>query len=276
MGTSRFKGPLLGSTSAMAGAMEDAPIHSLGETEWVTYFNDFTQVDKSYIPTTDWSATVFTAGTQTIAVDVDDLGIGILRLDGGAGTNQGVVTQLDGSAAAGRAPIGYDFAAGSGSAHPSECFFACRFRILDVDKQSVFVGLAELHGTSNVLLTSTSTLTASDNHIGFHQIDTDDGALRFTTAGTAVANLNTDTSVLPSNLLDGGWIEVAVRASGTLGYSGYIRTPGGSWTKVAGADAGTAWNEQMVITLGNMGTGAGDDLDVDYVLFARKRDVVIP
>lgn len=263
-----FKGPLLANPDSMAGALKGAPIDLFGNTQWVTYFNDFTDNDNDYVVTTAWSPTVFTAGTQAISAVYDDSGIGILTLDGGAGANQGVVTQLDGSAAAGRATFGYTPIA-NGAA-----IFASRFRIKDVTNSAIFVGLAELHATSNVLLTNAQTVTASDNHIGFHQISTDAGALRFTTAGTAIANLVTDTSILGTALADDGWIEVACRIDGTSGYSGFVRVPGQStnWTKVA-SGSGTAFNEQMVISLGVLGAAGGDDLDVDYVMLATKRDV---
>ena len=41
MGTTRFSGPILGSSEAMAGALEDAPIGAVANTQWVEYFNDF-------------------------------------------------------------------------------------------------------------------------------------------------------------------------------------------------------------------------------------------
>jgi hypothetical protein len=274
MGKTSFSGPVMGSSDSMGGAMVGAPIELLGRTKWVTYFNDFLIDPSDYDVNDSWSPTTFTAGVQEISAAYDDSGVGILRLDGGAGANQGVVTQLDGSGAVGKAPFGYDPSAGtSGTSVPSEAVFASRFRIKDADKSSVFIGLAELHATSNVLLTNVNTLTASDNHIGFHQIATDAGAIRFSTAGTAVANLVTDTSVLGTALADDGWVEVAVRCFGTTGYAGYVKIPGtGAWSMVA-SGAGTAWNEQMVISLGNLGSAAGDDVDVDYVMLSVKRDL---
>jgi hypothetical protein len=276
MGKTAFSGPILGSSDSMGGALIGGPIDLFARTQWVTYFNDFINAPADYDVNNDWSPTTFTAGTQTISKLYDDTAVGILTLDGGAGANQGVVTQLDGSGAAGRAVIGYDpNAATAGTDVASEVVFASRFRIKDVDKQSVFVGLAELHATSNVLLTNTGTVTVSDNHIGFTQILTDDGAIRFSTAGTAIANLVSGTTApLQTALLDDGWIEVAIRCTGTTGYAGYVRIPGQktNWTEVF-SGTGTAWNEQMVISLGNMGAAAGDDLDVDYVMLSVKRDI---
>ena len=279
MGTTRFSGPILGSTDSMAGALKDAPIGAFANTQWVEYFNDFSLIDADYVTTTDWSLTQVSGGGSAAILVGATADTGILRLDCPA-DNDGPIIQLDGSAAAGSAPIGITpTASTAGSAAATDAIFASRFRILDVSAQGIFVGLAELNGTSAIRATPEGAIT-SDTHIGFAQADSDSGAIYFTVAGDADGDAvtATGTAVIPSALADSEWIEVAVRATGTNNYSGYVRVGGsaGKWREVASGTlaSGNTWDAQMLISLANIGGAAGDDLDVDYVYFAQKRDLI--
>lgn len=280
MGTTRFSGPILGSGDSMGGALEDAPISVLANTQWVEYFNDFSLLDADYDTTTDWSLTqVSSGGTAAIIKTVASSDVGILRLDCPA-DEDGPIVQLDGSVAAGLSPLGVTpTAATAGSAAATDAIFASRFRIVDVSAQGIFVGLAELNGTSAIIATPEGGIT-SDTHIGFAQKDSDSGAIYFTVAGDADGDAVTVTgsSVIPSALSDSEWIEIAVRATGTDRYRGYVRQGGsaGRWRKVADGTlaSGNTWDAQMLISLANLGGAAGDDLDVDYVYFAQKRDLI--
>lgn len=279
MGTTRFSGPILGSTDSMAGALEDAPIGVYANTQWVEYFNDFNLIDADYIVTTDWSLTqVSSGGSATVLVGAN-ADTGMLRLDCPA-DNDGPIIQLDGSAAAGSAPLGITpTAATAGSAAATDTIFASRFRMLDASAQGIFVGLAELNATSAIRATPEGAIT-SDTHLGFAQADSDAGAIYFTVAGDADGDAVTvtGTSVIPDALADSEWIEVAVRATGTDRYRGYVREGGsaGRWRKIADGTlaSGNTWDAQMLISLANLGGGTGDDLDVDYVYFAQKRDLI--
>ena len=276
MGVSRFSGPILGSSESMAGALEDAPIGAFANTQWVEYFNDFSLLDADYDTTTDWSLTqVSGGGSAAIIKTVASSDVGILRLDCPA-DNDGPIIQVDGSVAAGLSPLGITpTAATAGSAAATDAIFASRFRMLDVSGQGIFVGLAELNATSAIRATPEGAIT-SDTHLGFAQADSDSGAIYFTVAGDDDTAATTDTSVIPSALADSEWVEVAVRATGTDRYRGYVRSGGqnAKWNKVADGTLSTGWDVQMLISLANIGGGAGDDLDVDYVYFAQKRDLI--
>tara|TARA_Y100000310_G_scaffold344784_1_gene459489 strand:+ start:1103 stop:1900 length:798 start_codon:yes stop_codon:yes gene_type:complete len=264
----------------MAGALEDAPIGAFANTQWVEYFNDFTSRgnDFNVAANTDWLVTqVSGGGTAVIEVVVGNLGMGVLRLDCPA-DNDGPIVQYDGLEAAGLSPLGITpIAATAGSAAATDAVFASRFRMLDVSAQGIFVGLAELNATSAIRATPEGAIT-SDTHIGFAQADSDAGAIYFTVAGDDDTAAVTETSVIASALADSEWIEVAVRATGTDRYRGYVRTGGQKtkWTKVADGilGSGNTWDAQMLISLANVAGGTGDDLDVDYVYFSQKRDLI--
>ena len=269
MAKTAFRGPLLGSSASMAGALENAPIDLLARTQWVTYFNDFTEEDADYDTTADWSLTQVSAGGSASIIDSP---LGILQLDCPA-DEDGPIVQLDKSATAGNASIGVTPADRVvGTSVNTEAVFASRFRMLDVSAQGIFVGLAELNGSSAVRATPQGAIT-SDTHIGFAQADSDAGSIYFTVAGNDDTAAVTETGILSTALADSGWIEVAVRAVGTDKYFGYIRKPGGNWQEVAKGTLSTGWDAQMLITLANIGGGTGDDLDVDYVMLAVKRDL---
>tara|TARA_R110002020_G_C16062500_1_gene755569 strand:- start:18 stop:857 length:840 start_codon:yes stop_codon:yes gene_type:complete len=278
MGTTRFSGPILGSSEAMAGALEDGPIGVVANTQWVEYFNDFSLLDADYDTTTDWSLTqVSGGGSAAIIKTVANSDTGILRLDCPA-DNDGPIVQLDGSVAAGLSPLGVTpTAAVSGTSAPTDAIFASRFRILDVSGSGVFVGLAELNGTSAIMATPEGGVT-SDTHIGFAQKDSDAGSIYFTVAGDDDTAAVTDTTVLSSALADSEFVEIAVRATGVDRYRGYVRSGGQDrkWTKVIDGTlaSGNTWDAQMLISLVNIGGGVGDDLDIDYVYFAQKRDLI--
>lgn len=266
-----FEGPILGSGSSMAGALRDGPIDLFARSPWSVYFNDFQLIDVDYVTTTDWSLTqVSGGGSASILVNSATADIGVLRLD--CPTNlDGPIVQLDGSGSAGTAPIGVTPAAAtSGTSIATDAIFAARYRILDVSAQGTFVGLAELNGSSAVIAQPTGGIT-SDTHIGFHTDST--GAMIFTTAGNDDTAASTTTGF--HTLTDSDWIEVAVRATGTTGAKGYVRIPGveNKWQEVASTTLSTGWDAQMLITMANIGSGAGDDLDVDYVMLAVRRDV---
>jgi hypothetical protein len=268
-----YKGPLLGNPDSFAGALAGTPVDFAGRADWITYFNDFIQEGIDYNETTFWTETAYTTGAATIhnAAGYD---MGVLKLDGGATADDGTVAQLDGGASQGSATLGVLPADASSVLHATDALMVTRWRYHDVDDMAVFVGLAELEATSSVLV-DTATLTTSDNHIGFHAIETDAGSIRFSTAGTAAANVVQDTSVLGTPLADAGWIETAVRVVGTTTYESWVRVPGGEWYAVA-RGTGTAFNAQMVPTFACIGDSVGDDLDIDYMYFAKRRNLTIP
>ena len=276
MGVTRFSGPILGSSESMAGALEDAPIGAFANTQWVEYFNDFSLRAVDHGATSDWTQTqVSGGGSAGVLTTVAFSDVGILRLDCPA-DNDGPIVQLDGSVLAGLSPLGITpTAATAGSVAATDAIFASRFRMLDVSAQGIFVGLAELNSESPIRGTPEGAIT-SDTHLGFAQADSDSGAIYFTVAGDDDTAATTDTSVIPSALADSEWVEVAVRATGTDRYRGYVRSGGqnAKWNKVADGTLSTGWDAQMLISLANIGGGTGDDLDVDYVYFAQKRDLI--
>jgi hypothetical protein len=278
MGKTAFSGPILGNADSLAGGLTGAPIGTFGRTQWVSYFNDFTEQDVDYgvflaagvDVAKDWSLTqVSGGGSASVLLDATTADIGVLRLDCPASAD-GPIVQLDGSTTAGKAPLGVTPAAAvTGTSVASDAIFVSRYRVQDVSAQGTFVGLAELNGTSAVIATAGGGIT-SDTHIGFHHDSS--GVVVFTVAGDDDTAAVTTTS---STLTDGDWVEVACRATGTNRYAGYIRTEGSSWSKITEGvlAAGNVWDAQMLITLANIGGGTGDDLDVDYVALHVRRDL---
>jgi len=270
---SHWKHPHLGSDSAFAGALENIPLEIANNSDWSVYFNDFTNIDNDYVTTTDWSLTQVSAGgSASVLVDAGTADIGVLRLDCPA-DEDGPILQYDGSGAAGTSPLGVTPAAAvAGTSIASDAVFGARFRVLDVSAQGIFVGLAELNGSSAVIATPEGAIT-SDTHIGFSKTDADVGSLTFTASGDADTTADTTTGV--ATLTDSSWIEVACRATGVNRARGYVRLPGQNtgWKQVADVAMTTDWDAQMLITLANIGAGTGDDLDIDYVWLAVRREL---
>lgn len=269
-----FQGPILGSDRSMGGALEDAPVDVFARTQWVSYFNDFTRVDIDYVTTTDWSLTQVSGGGSASLIPLDQ---GILRLDCPA-DEDGPIIQFDSSQAAGLGMMGITPAAAvANTSEATDAVFAARFRITDVSASGIFVGLAELNSESAIIATPEGGIT-SDTHAGFAQTDANAGAIIFTATGAAAAAATTvtGTNVIPNALADNEYIEVAVRVTGTTRTRGYVREGGTRWRQIADFDVSAAFANQMLVSFANIGGAAGDDLDIDYVYFAAKRDLIIP
>jgi len=273
MSDTSFRGPVYGNQSSMAGALDGVPLDLFAKTKWVSYFNDFILRDSEYDETTDWQLTqVSLGGSASIVAGLYDFGA--LRLDCPANLD-GPIVQLDSGASASPGTIGVRPVAGTSTVSATDAVFASRFKMRNVSGSGIFVGLAELQGTSPVMATPTGGVT-SENHIGFSQISTDNGSLTFTVTGNSATAVTTPNVI---TIVDDEWIEVAVRARGIGHYSAYINTAGNGngWTKVADGQlaSGSTWESlQMMITLVNIGSAANDDLDIDYVMFSTKRDSV--
>ena len=272
---SHYQGPLLGSNRAVGGALADAPLELASRPDWFVYENDFTQIEQDYLATTDWSLTQVSAGgSASILAATGASETGILRLDCPANLD-GPIVQLDGSAAAGLSPLGFTPSASSATALPSECYFAARFAIQDVSAQGTFVGLAELNSQTAVIATPTGGIT-SDTHCGFHTDSS--GTLIFTAAGADDTAAVTVADCLITDLTDGDYVEVAMRLIGTTTAEGYVREVNTAynepWRKVGTLTTAAAWANQMLITFANLGGGTGDDLDIDYVGMAVRRNLV--
>ena len=272
-----YRGPLLGDRDSMAGFLSDAPIEFFGKQIWQVYFNDFVDNDFDYDDSgVFWTLTQVSVGGSASIITVANSDTGVLRLDCPANLD-GPIIQVDSGATAGLASMGVTPTDATSSVAASDAIFMSRFRILDVSAQGVFVGLAELNVTSAVIGTPSGAIT-SDTHIGFSQATTDAGAIIFSVAGDddTAAVSKTGTDVIPSALADGEWIEVAVRATGTTGYKAYVKGGGreARWREIANGSLSAGWDAQMLISMANLGSGTGDDLDVDYVMFAQRRDMI--
>jgi hypothetical protein len=276
-----WKGPLFGSDQALAGGAEGVPADFMARTEWVSYFNDFTNIDTDFgigldaavDVGEDWSATNATSSSASILVNAATADIGILRLDC-AGSSDEIIVQRDGSGSVNLSPLGITPSAASTTAVRSEAVFAARYRILDVSAQNIFVGLANINANSTLgVLSAPGSGISADTHAGFHSDQS--GVMVFTAAGDDDTNADTVTNF--GTLVDSEWVDVCVRVEGLNRAQGFIRregqTPG--WSKVADISVTDNWDTQMLVTLANVGALAGDDLDVDWVYFATKRDLVI-
>ena len=280
MGKTAFSGPVVGSSDAFGGAIEGLPLDLQARSQWVTYFNEFNDLTANDITTADLSVTqVSGGGTVRIGIlAAEGADRGYLVLDCPA-DEDGPIAQWDWSIAAGLAGTGVTPAAAvAGTSVASEFVFASRFAIQDVSAQGIFVGLAEINSGSAVIATPEGAIT-SDTHIGFSQSDADAGAIIFSVSGDTdtTADSITGTNVIGTPLTDGEFIEVAVRGKGVNKYEAFVKVGGAGarWRKIGGGTATTSWDAQMLITLANLGGGVGDDLLVDYVYLATKRDLLV-
>jgi hypothetical protein len=288
MGKTAFSGPVVGSSDANAGSLDGLPLELQSRSQWVSYFNDFNDNDVDFgigltggiDIGTSWSLNqVSGGGSARIGIlEAEGAARGYLVLDCPANLD-GPIVQRDGSLTANLFGGGVNPAAAvSGTSVSTEFVFASRFAIQDVSAQGVFVGLAELNGSSAVIGTPTGAIT-SDTHIGFSQAAGDAGALIFSVSGDTdtTADSITGTSVIGSPLTDGEFIEIAVRGKGLNQYEAFVKQGGEKkrWSRIGGGTSTTSWDAQMLITLANLGAGTGDDLLVDYVYLATKRDLLV-
>ena len=290
----------MGTPDSMAGALDGAPIAAFGRTRWAEYFNEFSSIANDYVTASqpaasagegatvsrseyDWKLTkVSEDGSASIGTFATTDGMtGVLRLiaPGGEGSS-GPIVQLTGSAGAGTSPLGLiPNAAGTliGDQNDvsvdSDAVFVTRIQLTRLNRQGIFAGLAELNATSPIIGNESGPID-SDTHIGFAQADSDDGNIYFTVAGDTAAEAVNVTDIINPALLDEEWIELAVRATGTNHYRGYVRRKGQSavWTKVADGTLSTGWDAQMLISFANVAEGA--NMDIDYVYFSQKRGLV--
>lgn len=267
-----LQGPALLSGFA-GGIFKDVPIEAFNTLEWAVYLNDFV-VDADYDATNDFSLTQVTDGSAAI-VGGTTHNTGALRLDAPA-QNQGPIIQLDST--------GIAFtpnAATAGTDVHHECLLIARFALRDADASDAFVGMAESNGTSAVL-TAAGALT-SDTHAGFHVTNALDGAFLISVAGADDTAAVTSSGVFTA--ADDEMVEVAVRCVGTgdegNGYAQFAYRPSGRignlnapqpWIDLGSLNTAAAWDAAMYPTIALIGDAAGDDLDLDYLAFAVKRD----
>lgn len=271
-----FKNPLFGSVDAGDGAFAYVPVDAFQDRDWMVYRNDFLLV-RDYDATNDWTLTAITGGSAALVADQNE---GILQLDCPA-DQQGPIIQLD------KGSIGITPAASSTTAVATEAVFACRFRLLDAGASSFFVGLAEVHGVGEEVLEAAGT-TAADTHAGFIQADPNTataGAINVTAAGQTNATAVTGTAGSYFTLADNTFVEVAVRITGLDTAEFYYRPSGRvtnspvlsgpPWARVATLTTADDWDTVMFPSIALAGSGTGDDLDVDWVVFAVKRDLTL-
>ena len=273
--TTHFKGPVSGAKTAWAGGGADVPIDAISHDDWVVYHNDFIHF-ADYDATNDWTLTQVSAGGSAAINALPTLPNGVLVLDCPANLD-GPIVQFD------KNRMHYLAAASSATVVATETVFACRFSVLDVSTSSVFVGLAESEsgGTGNVLTTPTAG-TTSDTHIGFVSNNVLAGAFTATAAGSVDTTAVTTAGVF--TLTDGDWIDVAVRAVGQTEAHFYYRPVGRSadsrrtrrdWIELPTLTTTEAWDASMFPTFAVLGAAAGDDLYIDRIVWAVKRDLTI-
>lgn len=264
-----FKGPIVGSADAMGGALEGVPLNGFNRSRYVSYFNDFLSPATDFNTLTDWDDNPQGSGSTSVAGASTSNQIGILRLDVTA-ANQGPIVNHDGGATGNNLPMCVlPTAAVSGVSLESDAVFYARARAADAANSGCFVGLAEHVNTSAILATNAGNAINGDNALGFHIRA--DSTLSLVATGTAAANVVTHTG---PTVGDNQWFEIAVRATGTDRYAGYVRLDGADvFHKVGEGTMSTGWDAALVITFGVLGGGSGDDLDIDFCGFCVKRSL---
>jgi hypothetical protein len=228
---------------------------------WV-YFNDFNQHD-SYDATNDWELTQVSGGGSCALVTDASNYFGMIQLDCPADADGPVIQLMNVGL-----PSCAEAVAGTSAA--TEFVMGCRYRLLDAGASSHFVGFAENHDTSAVLP------IASDNHVGFHEADPDttSATVNFRYSGTTYAAADTDGSF---TLEDNTWVNVVVTVNGTQAVAGYAMkehaTTGFDWKLIGSGETTTAINDVLIPTIALTGSGTGDDMDVDYIWVAIKRNL---
>lgn len=279
-----FKGPLGGSREAWGGAGQDVPMQALNKDEWVVYDNDFQSTQLDYDATNDWLLTPITAGSAAIA----ETNNGILRLDCPANQQGPIIQHTRAGTAVQITPT-----VSSATAVPSDAVFMARFALLDWGQSSFFMGFAEITSTSTVM--SGAGAITSDTCAGFYQ--TDPATAGSSSAVSIIASGDDDTDIdNPDQVIDnltmanGGYLHVAIRITGTTAARFYYRRAGLApdtqdphpWTQVQNTASDdnsftvpSAWDSTMFPTFALAGSAIGDDLDIDRLVVAVKRDLTI-
>ena len=250
--STHFKGPIHGAQNAAGGLLADAEMSLVARRDQLVYFNDFLEVDD--FGTGDWTETDIGTVTVGSALQLTDVVGGQLSLVPDATDNEGQHIQ-------------YTAATGAGEFLVPEAgrtiVFEARVKAGDWDGQDYFIGIAE---TSATLLSAAGALD-SDNCVGFlHQI-ADAGIISCVYAGTAAANETDAGDANAAVFTNDEFHTFGVRVVGTDRVWFYV-----DGIEVQSATMGTAFDDGMCISFGNVGSGAlTDSLDIDFVYVAQTR-----
>ena len=264
MGTTRFSGPVLGSSESSGGTFEDLPIGLVSDFNAEVYFNDFL-AGTSYITagspldlTNNWVATDI--GTVTAVVSItNDTGNSLLLMNTDAADNEGHVLQYANEFVF---PIADRTIA-----------FEALVGVADADGMDMYVGVGE---TLTTFMGADGTISGSAvNYAGFHILASEaTGIASCVTKGGSGSEVDAGNA---SSLTVGD----ATYTSGTLtNYHRYgVRIEGTDVVKfyfdgrkVQETTLSTAFDDATTITLCSVGSGATSDItSVDYVAVAQTR-----
>lgn len=257
------RGPILGDDRAgpLRGLPMEIALAFPQDGNSVLWFNDFLN-DADYDATNNWTATIIAAGSTValVADAADTEGLGLLQFDNDA-VDEGHILQLDHRVVL--------HAAATAALRPSQAAMGARFSLADANATDIFIGLAELNATSAVI-TAAGALT-SDNHAGFHKLSAAT-ELTFSAAGTTTASALTTVTTSPTLANGGvntGFVDVAIYVEGENLARGYI-----NGVRVAEISTTTPWDGALLLTLASVAALAGDDMFVDYVWHAHRRNLI--
>ena len=265
MGTTRFSGPVLGSTDSSGGTFENFPVGLVSNVNADVYFNDFL-AGTSYITagspldlTNDWVATDI--GTVTAVCSItNDTGNSLLLMNTDAADNEGHVLQYANEflwPIAGRS-IAFEALVG----------------VADANDMDVYIGVGE---TLTTFMGGDGTISGSAvNYAGFHILQSEGTGIASCVAkggsGSAVDAGNASSATVGDATYTTGTLtnyhRYGVRINGTSHVEFFF-----DGSKVQETVLDTAFDDATTITLCSVGSGATSDItSVDYVIAGQTRN----
>ena len=265
-----FRGGYLGSgINATSGAdtvqqptkTPGVPIDAVSRRETMVYFNDFLRIE-------DIADYVLTEiGTVTDGAIIPAVPNGVLRLTHDTANEGHGSVQFTNS---GVANMGAFMTPAAGRI----ICFETRVSITDVSDGDWFIGFGEID-TTFISLAGALLANGADNHVGFHHLVADAGVPTLSSAGVALANvqstqlgagLNYSGNTVSATVSDATYHKYGIRVVGTTSIEFYLDD---KLVHVRTSD--NAFAEPMTPTFGNIANGTEQAMDIDYVLVTTTR-----
>ena len=266
MGTTRFSGPVLGSSESSGGVFKDLPIGLVSGVTADVYFNDFnagTDFVSAGSPldlTNDWTSTDIGTVTAECSLFVDG-GATLLLMNTDAANDEGKVLQYANESVW---PIADRTIA-----------FEALVGVADADDMDVYIGVGE---TLTTFMGTDGTISGSAvNYAGFHILQSEATGIASCVAkggsGSAVDAGNASSVTVGDATYTSGTLtnyhRYGIRIEDTTKVSFYF-----DGRKVQETTLSTAFDDATTITLCSVGSGATADItSVDYVALAQTRGV---
>jgi len=265
MGTTRFSGPILGSSDSSDGLFLDLPVGLVSDFTADVYFNDFNS-GTSYVTagssldlTNEWESTDIGTVTAECSLFVDG-GLTLALINTDAADNEGKVLQY-------RNEMVWPIAG-------RRIAFEALVGVADADDMDVYIGIGE---TLTTFMGTTGAISGSAvNYAGFHILQSEGTGIASCVArggsGSAVDAGNASSATVGDSTHTSGTLtnfhRYGIRIEDTTIVKFYF-----DGVKVQETALSTGFDDATTITLCSVGSGATADITaVDYVALAQTRD----